>query len=270
VSHPFTLTLSCPERPGIVHAVSSFLFEHGCDIVEHQQFDDAVRTVAEGRTFLSDEAQRTLMDEWLEGATEVAAFDSVNVISARLSHKALAAVATEDVDGKRELCPAAALFVCIGGVPRTSWAADTGVRTDAAGYVLTGPDLLDRGERPPGWPLARDPLALGGLAGAGAAVASSAKYSPTCSCFGWSEYAMPTERKPTAARINTPDTSGNYQFPITPGSSHSNRAAGLGTSAGRARRIRSWRRNGTRGRPARAWPMPSITSACCTSGSSTS
>ena len=32
---------------------------------------DAVRTVADGRTFLSDDAQRTLMDEWLEGATEV-------------------------------------------------------------------------------------------------------------------------------------------------------------------------------------------------------
>jgi formyltetrahydrofolate deformylase len=48
VSHPFTLTLSCQERPGIVHAVSSFLFEHGCDIVEHQQFDDAVR----GQLFL--------------------------------------------------------------------------------------------------------------------------------------------------------------------------------------------------------------------------
>jgi formyltetrahydrofolate deformylase len=48
VSHPFTLTLSCSERPGIVHAVSSFLFQHGCDIVEHQQFDDAVR----GQLFL--------------------------------------------------------------------------------------------------------------------------------------------------------------------------------------------------------------------------
>jgi formyltetrahydrofolate deformylase len=48
VSHPFTLTLSCEERPGIVHAVSSFLFEHGCDIVEHQQFDDALR----GQLFL--------------------------------------------------------------------------------------------------------------------------------------------------------------------------------------------------------------------------
>jgi formyltetrahydrofolate deformylase len=44
----YTLTLSCPERPGIVHAVSRFLFEHACDIVEHQQFDD----VARGQLFL--------------------------------------------------------------------------------------------------------------------------------------------------------------------------------------------------------------------------
>ncbi len=48
MSHPFTLTLSCQERPGIVHAVSSFLFRQGCDIVEHQQFDDALR----GQLFL--------------------------------------------------------------------------------------------------------------------------------------------------------------------------------------------------------------------------
>ncbi|MBM7805201.1 formyltetrahydrofolate deformylase [Geodermatophilus bullaregiensis] len=48
MSHALTLTLSCPERPGIVRAVSSFLFAHGCDIVEHQQFDDAVR----GQLFL--------------------------------------------------------------------------------------------------------------------------------------------------------------------------------------------------------------------------
>src|SRR6478735_6402454 len=39
----FTLTLSCPQRPGIVHAVTSFLFHQGCDILEHQQFDDANR-----------------------------------------------------------------------------------------------------------------------------------------------------------------------------------------------------------------------------------
>ncbi|WP_439657218.1 formyltetrahydrofolate deformylase [Lentzea sp. HUAS TT2] len=44
----FTLTLNCPERAGIVHAVTSFLVDHGCDIVQHQQFDDDVR----GKLFL--------------------------------------------------------------------------------------------------------------------------------------------------------------------------------------------------------------------------
>jgi len=44
----FTLTLYCPERAGIVHAVTSFLVDHGCDIVQHQQFDDDVR----GKLFL--------------------------------------------------------------------------------------------------------------------------------------------------------------------------------------------------------------------------
>jgi formyltetrahydrofolate deformylase len=37
----FIITLSCPERPGIVHALTSFLLEHQCDITEHQQFDDS-------------------------------------------------------------------------------------------------------------------------------------------------------------------------------------------------------------------------------------
>jgi formyltetrahydrofolate deformylase len=36
----FTLTLSCINRPGIVAAVSSALFEHGYNILEAQQFDD--------------------------------------------------------------------------------------------------------------------------------------------------------------------------------------------------------------------------------------
>ena len=40
MAKPFTLTLRCPERAGIVHAVTSFLADRGCDIVEHQQYDD--------------------------------------------------------------------------------------------------------------------------------------------------------------------------------------------------------------------------------------
>jgi formyltetrahydrofolate deformylase len=39
-SDEFILTLACPEQRGIVHAVSSYLLEHGCDIVDNRQFGD--------------------------------------------------------------------------------------------------------------------------------------------------------------------------------------------------------------------------------------
>ena len=42
------LTLSCPNRPGIVAAVSTLLFEAGCNILDAQQFDD----VESGRFFM--------------------------------------------------------------------------------------------------------------------------------------------------------------------------------------------------------------------------
>jgi formyltetrahydrofolate deformylase len=38
----YVLTLSCPDRPGIVHAVSGFLVERGANIVESQQFGDGL------------------------------------------------------------------------------------------------------------------------------------------------------------------------------------------------------------------------------------
>jgi formyltetrahydrofolate deformylase len=36
----YVLILSCPDRPGIVHAVTGYLVEHGGNIVESQQFGD--------------------------------------------------------------------------------------------------------------------------------------------------------------------------------------------------------------------------------------
>ena len=47
MTRKFTLTLSCPNRSGIVHAVSSYLVGQGCDIAEYRQFDDGVK----GRLF---------------------------------------------------------------------------------------------------------------------------------------------------------------------------------------------------------------------------
>ncbi|GGH06588.1 formyltetrahydrofolate deformylase [Alsobacter metallidurans] len=47
-SESFVLKLSCPNRPGIVAAVSTLLFEAGCNILDAQQFDD----VETGRFFM--------------------------------------------------------------------------------------------------------------------------------------------------------------------------------------------------------------------------
>ena len=72
----------------------------------------------------------------------------------------LSGVSVESADGGTETVAVTSLFLCIGGVPRTQWAEGSRVQTDSAGFILTGPDLLDSGQRPEGWPLDRDPLAL--------------------------------------------------------------------------------------------------------------
>ena len=50
------------------------------------------------------------------------------------------------------------LFIFIGAEPRTDW-LDTLTR-DGRGFIVTGPDLLVDGRRPPGWSLPRDPYHL--------------------------------------------------------------------------------------------------------------
>ena len=54
--------------------------------------------------------------------------------------------------------PAEALFICIGGTPRTGSAAGIGLATNNAGYLVTGRDAASG----PGgsWPLPREPLPL--------------------------------------------------------------------------------------------------------------
>jgi thioredoxin reductase (NADPH) len=72
----------------------------------------------------------------------------------------LAAVLVHEREGATDRVPATAMFICIGGAPCTEWAAGSGVRVGPAGFVLTGPDLIQEGERPAEWSLDRDPLAL--------------------------------------------------------------------------------------------------------------
>ena len=62
--------------------------------------------------------------------------------------------------GVRSRLPADALFVCIGGVPRTQGTAEVGIALDAAGYIRTGGDVSLSTAGLNGWPLARHPLPL--------------------------------------------------------------------------------------------------------------
>jgi formyltetrahydrofolate deformylase len=36
----YVLTVSCPERPGLIHAISGFLVDHDANVTESKQFDD--------------------------------------------------------------------------------------------------------------------------------------------------------------------------------------------------------------------------------------
>jgi thioredoxin reductase (NADPH) len=61
-------------------------------------------------------------------------------------------------DGRTGQVPAAALFVLIGGEPRTQWLP--GTVQCRWGYVLTGRDVVRDGPDPSRWPLDRAPLPL--------------------------------------------------------------------------------------------------------------
>jgi len=60
---------------------------------------------------------------------------------------------------KIERVPANAMFIFIGALPRTDWLAGV-VERDDRGFILTGPDLIQNGKGPKGWPLERDPFLL--------------------------------------------------------------------------------------------------------------
>ena len=71
MSVSYVLTLSCPDRPGIVAAVSTYLFESGCNVLDAQQFDD----ITTGNFFM-----RVVFNPLKEGVTTASmseGFDAV-------------------------------------------------------------------------------------------------------------------------------------------------------------------------------------------------
>ncbi len=61
--------------------------------------------------------------------------------------------------GESQTLPAAAMFLFIGAVPHSELVAGV-VERNSAGFILTGPDLIQAGRRPKNWKLKRDPYIL--------------------------------------------------------------------------------------------------------------
>jgi thioredoxin reductase (NADPH) len=60
---------------------------------------------------------------------------------------------------KVERVPASSMFIFIGALPRTDFLGDA-IERDDRGFILTGPDLMQGGQRPKKWAVHRDPFLL--------------------------------------------------------------------------------------------------------------
>jgi formyltetrahydrofolate deformylase len=93
----FVLVLDCPDRPGIVHAVSGFLVTHGGNIVESQQFGDPLN----GRFFMRidfamEDADATAESLRCDFAEVAARFDMVfEIWGARVPYRTLVMVSKQ-------------------------------------------------------------------------------------------------------------------------------------------------------------------------------
>jgi len=65
----------------------------------------------------------------------------------------------DQLTGKVETLPTAAMFIFIGAAPHTDLVAEV-VERNLSGFILTGQHLFQDGKRPKGWPLKRDPYLL--------------------------------------------------------------------------------------------------------------
>jgi thioredoxin reductase (NADPH) len=82
-------------------------------------------------------------------------------VTALHGERELRAVTLRDKrSGKTWTAETSWLFLCLGGVPHTPWAPKVGIRCDAAGYVMTGPDLAKPGDGATPWSLDRAPYHL--------------------------------------------------------------------------------------------------------------
>ena len=136
----------------------------GQAVVRFSRYARQVTLLVRGRD-LGASMSQYLIDQ-LSGIPNVDVRVRTQVVSLEADDRLRALVVRSGDSAEPVRLPAAALFICIGGMPRTDGAAGIGLATNAAGYLVTGGDgaadrgardLYDRGSR--AW---RPPLLPGG------------------------------------------------------------------------------------------------------------
>jgi len=95
----------------------------------------------------------------IEAATNIGVRLRAEVVGVRGDHHLEGLTLHDKERDTREESPADALFVLIGGEPRTQWLAGA-IQRERQGYILTGRDVTRDGDQSMGWPLERAPLPL--------------------------------------------------------------------------------------------------------------
>ena len=128
----------------------------GQAVVRFSRYASQVTLLVRGRSLEASMSQYLIRQVRQLGNVEVRT--DTEVISLE-SDTRLRALMVSSGDSTARL-PADALFVCIGGVPRTQGPAKVGLALDGAGYVRTGAELSSTPYALDGWSLSRQPLPL--------------------------------------------------------------------------------------------------------------
>jgi len=112
--------------------------------------------------YRGDDLRRSMSDylvRQIEAREDIEVHLNTNVISVEGEDHLEWITAKNSMTGETETVPAHSLYVFIGAAPKTEW-LDGVVERDERGFILSGPDLMQDGKRPDGWPPERDPYLL--------------------------------------------------------------------------------------------------------------
>ncbi len=107
---------------------------------------------------LAKDMSKYLIDQ-IEQTDNIEVKTCTHVVAAQGKHHLESITIVNDKTHEEKTLPATSLFIFIGTEPHTSWLKGM-VKGDEKGFVLTGPDLMHKGQPPKGWPLDRDPFFL--------------------------------------------------------------------------------------------------------------